>query len=98
MTTRTSLTTVTFVFPFSLADIDGVQPAGTYTVETEEEQLLGLSFLAYRRVATRITLPWLVGGRSSRQFVTIDPIHLAAALDKDGAQCRAGSPAKSFHA
>ena len=37
MNRRTRRETVTFARPFSLRGIDGVQPAGTYTVETEEE-------------------------------------------------------------
>jgi hypothetical protein len=57
MTTRTSRRTVTFTRPFSLRGIDGVQPAGAYTVETDEELLGSLSFPAYRRVATTIFLP-----------------------------------------
>ena len=40
----TSRRTVTFARPFSLRGIDGVRPAGTYTVETEEELIEGLSF------------------------------------------------------
>jgi hypothetical protein len=51
MTVRTSRQSVTFTEPFSLSGIDEVQPAGTYTVETDEELLPGLSFPAYRRVA-----------------------------------------------
>ena len=34
MPERSSITTVTFSHPFSLTGVDGVQPAGTYTVET----------------------------------------------------------------
>ena len=41
MTVRTSRKTVTFRQPFSLSGIDEVQPAGTYTVETDEELLAG---------------------------------------------------------
>jgi hypothetical protein len=46
MTARTSRKSVTFTQPFSLSGIDEVQPAGTYTVETDEELLPGLSFPA----------------------------------------------------
>ena len=41
---RTTLTTVTFSGPFSLTDIDGVQPAGTYTVETIDKTLDNLPY------------------------------------------------------
>ena len=54
MTLRTSRRTVAFTRAFSLRGVDGVQPAGTYTVETDEELLESLSFPVYRRVATTI--------------------------------------------
>ena len=57
MPERTTRTTVTFLRPFSLTDVDGVQPAGTYTVETVDTTLDNLSFIAYRRVSTSIMLP-----------------------------------------
>ena len=41
MSVRTSRKTVTFTRPFSLTGIDEVQPAGPYTVETDEEELPG---------------------------------------------------------
>ena len=36
---RTTTKMVTFARPFVLKGTDGPQPAGTYTVETEEEEL-----------------------------------------------------------
>ena len=42
MTVRTTSKTVTFMHPFSLTGTDEVQPAGTYTVETDEELLSAL--------------------------------------------------------
>jgi hypothetical protein len=39
MTVRTTSRTVTFVHPFNLSGTDEVQPAGIYTVETDEELL-----------------------------------------------------------
>ena len=46
MTMRTSRRTVTFTRPFSLREIGTEQPAGTYAVETDEEPIEGLSFMA----------------------------------------------------
>ncbi len=46
MAPRTSRESVTFARPFSLRGVDGVQPAGTYVVETEEEPVESLSFPA----------------------------------------------------
>jgi hypothetical protein len=79
MTVRTSHKTVTFTRPFSLSAIDEVQPAGTYTVETDEELLQGVSFPAYRRIATLIFLPSRPGGAFVEQVVNIDPQELEAA-------------------
>jgi hypothetical protein len=79
MTMRTSHKTVTFTRPFSLSAIDEVQPAGTYTVETDEELLQGVSFPAYRRIATLIFLPSRPGGAFVEQVVNIDPQELEAA-------------------
>src|SRR5689334_20143201 len=53
-TTRTTYQTVTFTRPFSLSGLDGAQPAGAYTVETDDELLQTLSFPAHRRLETRI--------------------------------------------
>jgi hypothetical protein len=83
MTVRTSRRTVTFTRPFSLSGIDGVQPAGSYTVETDEELLLGLSFPAYRRVATLMFLPSGAGGGVSGRVASIDPRELEAAEERD---------------
>jgi hypothetical protein len=76
---------VTFSRPFSLVDVDGMQPAGTYRVQTVEVTLDNLSFLAYRRISTTIELPGVGAGSSRRQVVTIDPLDLDAALKRDGA-------------
>jgi hypothetical protein len=82
MTVRTSRKTVTFKRPFSLSGIDEVQPAGSYTVETDEELLPGLSFPAYRRVATMIFLRSR-GGPVVEEVANIDPLELQAAQDRE---------------
>ena len=84
MTTRTTETTVTFRRPFTLAALDGAQPAGTYRVETDEERLEGLSFDAFQRVATMLHLPAMSAPGSRRQVITVDPAELTAALKADG--------------
>jgi hypothetical protein len=83
MTVRTSRKSVTFSRPFSLIGIDEVQPAGTYTVETDEELLPGLSFPAYRRIATLIFLRSRGGGAIVEEVVNIDPLELQAAQATD---------------
>ena len=76
---RTTREAVTFDRPFSLHAVDGVQQAGTYMVEIDEELIEGLSFMAYRRVATTIYLPLRTGAVGSVQAVTVDPHELEAA-------------------
>jgi hypothetical protein len=82
---------VTFSQPFSLPDIDGIQPAGTYRIQTVDVSLDNLSFLAYRRISTTIELPGVGTASSRRQVITIDPRELEAALTRD----RAGAPIPS---
>jgi hypothetical protein len=83
MTVRTSRKTVTFTRPFSLSGIDEVQPAGTYKVETDEELLPGLSFPAYRRIATLIFLRSQGSGPVVEEVASIDPLELQAAQERD---------------
>lgn len=85
MSTRTTETMVTFRRPFTLAAIDGAQPAGTYKVITEEEQIPGLSFVAFRRVATLLHLPANPAPGGTSQVVSVSPDELAAALAADTA-------------
>jgi hypothetical protein len=83
MTTRTTRQSVTFRHPFSVSGTEGVQPPGTYIVETDEELLEELSFPAYHRVSTSITLPVRGSGSGSYQLVRIDPAELAEARRRD---------------
>ncbi len=92
MTIRTSQLPVTFRFPFTLSTIDGVRPAGTYLVETDDEPLELLSQTAFRRIATSIILPLTAGG-ASYQRVAVDPAELGTALRHD--QDQSGPPRKS---
>ena len=90
MTERTTHTSVTFVRPFSLPDLEDVQPAGTYLIETVDTLLDGITFLAYRRMSTTIELPAIGGTGPQRQVIAIDPVELKVALEAD-AQPRIGS-------
>ena len=85
MTVRTSKTTVTFSKPFVLEGFDDVLPSGAYDVETDEEPLEGLSFLAYRRTLTVLHLRPEPGRRGFSQSLVIDPLELEAALRRDRA-------------
>lgn len=81
---RTTRKSITFSRPFELAGVDGKFEAGTYDVETVEELIEGLSFVAYRRVATTIEAPVNGLGGPARQVLTIDPrdLEVAIALDR----------------
>jgi hypothetical protein len=76
MTTRTHRKLVTFAQPFLLRAIDAVVPAGVYNVDTDEELIDGLSFLAYRRTATWIHLPSITTTSGSSQMVLVQPSEL----------------------
>jgi hypothetical protein len=81
MDERVTTRPIKFAQPFSLKGIDGELAAGSYAIETIEEPIDGLSFLAYRRVSTAIVLTTNGGG--SRQIVTIDAQDLEAAIAQD---------------
>ena len=71
----------TFNRAFALNGVDRMLPAGRYRVVTDEELIEGLSFPAYRRVATMMFVPGANG--SSLEMVTIDPAELQAAHERD---------------
>ena len=75
-----------FSKPFLLKGVDRILPAGDYRVVTDEELIEGLSFPAYRRVATMIFLPAQSHRASSIEMVTIDPLDLQAVQDRGAAE------------
>jgi hypothetical protein len=81
---RTTVTTITFRRPFTLSALDKAQPAGTYRVVTEEEEIPGLSFVAFRRTATLLHLPALSATSDTHQVVSVDPVEWAAIVEADG--------------
>jgi hypothetical protein len=83
MTMRTTSRTVTFARPFFLSGIVEPQPAGNYTVETDEEPVGNGPITAYRRISTLIRLPGRPGSLVLEQVVDIDAAELAAALARD---------------
>lgn len=83
MNTRTNTTKITFAHAFTFNGAHGQIPAGTYDVETTDEQIDGLSFVAYRRTGTSIRLPNETANHHSWQIVEIDPADLDRALARD---------------
>jgi len=86
---RTTTKNVTFQRPFVLDGFPELLPAGTYTVDTEEEQLDSLLVVAWRRISTtlRVRVDGVVECR------TIDPDALHEALMRDGARDTRSCPA-----
>lgn len=82
MTERITVHSVEFQHPFRLGGI-GLQPAGIYEIETVEVPLENVSFVAYRRISTTITLQGNTTATASRQVVDVDPAELALALAAD---------------
>lgn len=76
---------VTFRHPFVLKGLGRTAPPGTYRVDIEEERIEGLSFLAYRRLATFIRLPVAGRGPGSTESLLVDPKELERALARDAA-------------
>ncbi|HEX9329460.1 MAG TPA: hypothetical protein VF915_23230 [Reyranella sp.] len=60
--------------------LEGAQPAGSYRLVAEEEQIPSLSFTAFRRTATLLHLPADPVRGGMRQVVSTSPDELAEAL------------------
>jgi hypothetical protein len=80
MTIRSRRETVTFRHPFRIRGIDRLLPPGAYEIVTDEEMIEGLSFPAYRRVATMIMVP---AGGSAMEMVSIGSVDLSDAQRMD---------------
>jgi hypothetical protein len=91
MLERTIETTVTFKNPFMLESFDGMQPAGTYRLVIDEQEILGLSFAAYRRTSTVLHVPASSSASSRSEAFLVDPKELEAALAADADDLPPGS-------
>lgn len=83
MTIRTTEHTVSFNHPFKLHACDAFQPPGTYRVVVDEEEILGVTFLAYRRTATMLHTPALSSKGNAGQVYLVEAVDLEAALETD---------------
>lgn len=88
MSMRTTRKTIVFSNPFSLKCVDRVLPAGGYEIITDEVLIEELSFPVYRRVATMMLVQ--SSGASSVEMLTIDPLELAAAVERDTLAVKTG--------
>lgn len=82
MTIRSRRETVTFRHPFRIRGIERLLSAGAYEVVTDEEAIEGLTFAAYRRIATMIMVP-AEGVRGSVEMFSIESVDLANAQAAD---------------
>lgn len=85
MTVRTTTQLVTFRKAFSLKGVDRTLPPGDYRVDTDEDLIDGLSFLAWKRSTTTIHLPGRCHPAGWSEAVIIDPQDLQKAQDGDAA-------------
>jgi hypothetical protein len=79
---RTTKHSLTFDQPFAVDGLDGLQPPGTYLVETDEELITDISFPAYRRTSTRL---WLAPDPSRPgvvEVVEVNSPQIATALER----------------
>lgn len=82
MTIRSRRETVTFRHPFRIRSIERLLPAGAYEVITDEEAIEGLTFSAYRRIATMIVVP-AEGAHNSMEVLSVGSVELANAQAAD---------------
>jgi hypothetical protein len=82
---RTSETTITFRKSFSVGTMDRPQPAGTYRLVMDDDEVPGVSFVALRRIATFLHTPALsTAAQGKAEVFHVSANELAAALDDDG--------------
>ena len=84
MTVRSRREVVTFRHPFQIRGVDRMLPAGAYGVITDEEMIEGLSFAAFRRVATLIEVPAAAG--RSMELISIGSVDLSDAQRIDASK------------
>jgi hypothetical protein len=87
MITRSRRETITFQHPFRIRGIDRLLPAGAYEVITDEEMIEGLSFPAFRRIATMIMVP-AAAQNATMEMVSIGSVDLADAQHADASVSR----------
>jgi hypothetical protein len=81
---RTRRETVVFRRPFRMPGVDHLVAAGAYTVVIDEEMIEGLSFPAFRRVATTIAVPAAPPNSAAMETISITARDLAEAQRADG--------------
>lgn len=83
MIERTTNSEITFAHPFALSSLVAPLQAGTYRLVVDEELIEGLSFPAYRRVATHLEIPAISVEAGTRQFLQVTAAEIESALRND---------------
>ena len=83
MTGRPRDKRVTFIRPFELKGLDGMQPSGTYSVATHEEGGGLFPLFGAKRISTWLRVCRNPGIAGAVEHVNIDPHELTAALMRD---------------
>lgn len=84
MTTRTLHRTVHFNAPALLDGLESPLGAGDYELSEDEELIEGISWLAYRRVATFITIPPTLANGNVARMLPVDAEAIEELLRRDG--------------
>ncbi|TCM76788.1 hypothetical protein [Rhodovulum steppense] len=95
MLTRSTRRTVTFFNPFPLSGYVGELSAGDYEVIVEEELLQGLSFEAWRRTATYLTVHGRGSPAGRTEMRATTEQDLTAALGRDQAETRGNTDSEA---
>jgi hypothetical protein len=88
MTIRSRRETITFQHPFRIRGVDRLLPRGAYEVVTDEEMIEGLSFAAFRRIATMIMVPAAPPRSSTMEVISIGSVDLSDAQRIDASALR----------
>lgn len=83
MTERQVETEITFAHPFLLDALVTALDAGTYRLTVDEEEIPGLSFVAYRTVAAHLEIPSIDRQGVQRQYLQVSTGEIEAVLLKD---------------
>ena len=83
MATRSWRDTVVFKHDFRIRGVDRALAPGSYEIVTDEEEIEGLSFLAFRRIATYLRAADYSRTGVRTESFDIDPNDLKEALRMD---------------
>jgi len=84
-----------FPAPFRLAGVEGLQPAGAYALDHEEELVPGHFCVGYRCVGMFMHIPGVFAGHWTIKVVRVEASDIESAILQDLEQRDGGPSAKS---